>query len=111
MFQKLLRNEYGYNLRERLNIYASAIIGALVPIVGLGFILNQAGIENQAFCYGSSLLLNLIPFGGCPIALRGTAGGLMVGMKEASRLQDKRLQKKAKNLEQTVVNQTGAIGG
>ena len=88
---KILNLE-GFNLRERLNVYAGATLGALVPIALMRYALSNSGVQpesalGEALAWGVSTLFST-PFTIFPCS--SILGGFCVGYMEARRLRNKR---------------------
>ena len=91
--QKLMRQ--GYNLRERANIYAGAISGAILPVLLTRYSLfNQLDGSplKETSAWIGSVILSIIPFAytkhKAPVtaSLVGFATGNLVGQMGACRL-------------------------
>lgn len=89
----------GFNLRERLNVYTGAAIGAMIPIIGLKYVLSSGYDNNnlgaEAVAWLTSLVINFSPglFSQPPIPLFGGVFGAVIGGLGASNLRDKREEK------------------
>ena len=86
----------GYNLRERMNIYAGMTIGALAPIVGMKYFLTgfqNHGVGPELLAWGISLAINMSPLlgKGVPIPVYGSVLGGALSMYGAEGLKRKRL--------------------
>jgi hypothetical protein len=83
-------NKYeGFNLRERLNIYAGMIAG---PVLGTGLIysflsMNSQGTQSLRDC---AINLGIAAVANIPLLLYEVCGGAAVGTTEAIRLQRNR---------------------
>jgi hypothetical protein len=85
-----------YTLREKLNIYGGAIIGAAVPMLMTRYVLfgqlNQGAAEDFT-AWGLTAILNLWPISKedkTPICLTGLLYGLEKGAECARDLKDRR---------------------
>lgn len=89
----------GYNLRERANIYAGTIMGALAPIVALRYMLTiptagEHAVISEGAAWGVSALSNAatsIVCYGFPL-LYTTVAGAMMGSTGAYKLKQKRIE-------------------
>lgn len=93
---KEMLKDRGYNLKERSYIYAGSIGGFLSPIVGFKYAIT-GGIETDAFtealAWGTSITLNLIPFGTLPFSVWTGLAGAAVGSAFAEESRKKRFKK------------------
>jgi hypothetical protein len=87
-------DDWGYTLRERMNIYVGTAIGAIAPIVGVKYLIS---LDNNSFgdevaSWLVSLAINLSPmlFKQLPIPAYGAAVGAAFGTLGAYQLRDKR---------------------
>lgn len=92
--KKLLKDVYGYNLRERLNIYAGALLIVTIPITAIRYgifdYIKDDSILASTSAWGLSVIVSL------PISIPASFGGLSVGFLEANRLRGSRLRKESK---------------
>ena len=99
---KLLKEE-GYNLRERLNVYAGTAIGALVPIAMIRYgLLEKAepkGITGEVLAWGISTLMSI------PLMPYSLLGGCVTGIISSRDLKTKRIEKERNKLEGKLENE------
>ena len=101
----LLKNELkrkGFNLKERVYVYAGGVIGAVAPIVGVRYIFFNGFGEGpwaEALAWGGSVILNLStmvssPY--LPAPVYTAMGGIMAGTFAAENSKMKRYEKESK---------------
>ncbi len=98
--KKLLKSQ-GYNLRERINLYAGTIMGGVAPAIFLRYVW-ASGIEGDSwqaelFRWGISVV------GAVPFTLNSTSAGAITGYFSANSLKRKRFEKE-RELEETLRN-------
>jgi len=86
MIKNMLREGYGYNLRERGNIYAGAALGALIPAA-----LIYAGVR-QSLPDGGAILLSASLIASIPFSFAGLFLGAKIGVDVADKIQNKRFR-------------------
>ena len=97
---KYLKEVEGFNLRERLNVYGGAALGALIPIAAIRYsplfrsAIQPQGILGEIFAWAAAAICS------SPITIypwSTTFGGLFIGYKTAKKLTYKRYDKERKN--------------
>ncbi len=103
---KQLEEEMGYNLRERINIYAGASMGIVAPIILGRLSIAYTGLKcntftDEALAWGASLVANIgctvLDFKyGCgfknPLVI-STMVGTIIGGLRAESLKNKRVKR------------------
>ncbi|MFA5857361.1 MAG: hypothetical protein WC867_08415 [Candidatus Pacearchaeota archaeon] len=104
-------DEYGYNLRERMNLYVGTALGAIAPVVGLKYLisLDNNSLGDEVACWLVSLAINFSPLlvKQPPLPLYGSAVGAAFGMIGANNLRQRREEREEKyhlqnNLEKVI---------
>ncbi len=93
---KMLKERFDYNLRERINIYAATAMGFFVPVALIRYTAfpERESILGEICLWGASALAS-IPLTIYPMST--TFGGMCVGILEASNLQKKRWRNEMEN--------------
>ncbi|MBU0466736.1 MAG: hypothetical protein KJ718_03325 [Nanoarchaeota archaeon] len=99
----LMRREY--NRRERINIYAGAVLGAVAPLLAIRYILfggmtqgETEGLAPEFVKWGLTLAVNCVTClkAPClPVPAYTAMGGAVVGTVEANKLQKGRFERES----------------
>ncbi len=116
IIKNILRDELGYNLRERLNVYTGVALGFIAPVAvtkfGISCLLydTEQSLLNEAGAWAAAIAINVgisrgyslfsQELSGFPLRKITQVGG-WAGIYSAEKLKERRLAK-VRRLEQTV---------
>ena len=105
-------NKNGYNFRERLNIYAGALLGATVPLFLVKYAVSSVSqtdsfpVAQEIIGWSAAIALNFaVPVRKVySISELCSTIGSFVGLQSANRLREERMT--SEKLEKTLTNQS-----